>query len=80
MPAAREAAQVIRLLMELLPQPSRSNLTEDEQDILTDYATGARYPGWGEIPVAEARKAVAMARRVRKGLRSTLPKDALRRQ
>ena len=80
MPAAREAAQVIRLLMELLPQPSRSNLTEDEQDILTDYATGARYPGWGEIPVAATRKAVAMARRVRKGLRSTLPKDALRRQ
>ena len=68
----------IHSLMDLIPQASRPNLTEDEQDILTDYATGARYPGWGEIPVAEARKAVAMARRVRKALRSTLPKDALR--
>ncbi len=68
----------IRLLVDLVPQAFSPSLDEDEQDMLTDYATGARYPGWGEIPLAEARKALAMARRVRKELRSTLPKDALR--
>ncbi len=68
----------IRLLVDLVPQAFSPSLDEDEQDMLTDYATGARYPGWGEIPLAEARKALAMARRVRKVLRSTLPKDALR--
>ena len=37
----------IRLLVDLVPQAFSPSLDEDEQDMLTDYATGARYPGWG---------------------------------
>lgn len=66
----------IRLLMDLVPPSNQPQLTDDEQDMLTDYATGARYPGWDDIPQAEARRAVAMARRVRKALRSILSKHA----
>lgn len=39
---------------------------------MTDYATGTRYPGWGEISLAEARRAVAATRRVRKEIRKQL--------
>jgi hypothetical protein len=39
---------------------------------LTDYATGARYPGWGEIPLAEAQTAVALAHRIRQEIRGRL--------
>ena len=66
-------------LMAQLPARARLRLSEDEQDILTDYATGARYPGWGPIPFAEARRAVAMARRARADARRILPKEALER-
>jgi HEPN domain-containing protein len=65
-------------LVELLPANARVNLSEDEQDILTDYATGARYPGWGEISLADSRKAVAIARRLRREVRKLLPSQALR--
>lgn len=63
----------------LIPKRLRPELSGDEQSILTDYATGARYPGWGDISLAEAHKAVAVARRVRKEVRRFLPKEALRR-
>jgi len=65
-------------LVELLPASARVNLSEDEQDILTDYATGARYPGWGEISLADSRKAVAIARRLRREVRRLLPSQAVR--
>ena len=70
----------IRELMQLLPGRIRLGLSQDEQDTLTDYATGARYPGWGEIPLSEARRSVALARRVRSEIRKLLPKEALRRR
>lgn len=70
----------IRELMEMFPARIQVGLSQDEQDVLTDYATGARYPGWGDIPLAEARRAVAVARRVRKEVRKLLSRAALRRR
>ena len=63
----------------LLPAKSRPRLTAEEQGRLTQYATGARYPGWGEIPLAEAHRALAIARRVRREVRGVLPQGVLRR-
>jgi HEPN domain-containing protein len=70
----------VRLLLSLLPPRSRPAVTPGEQRMLTAYATATRYPGWEEIPASQAREAVRLARRVRKDLRATLPKAALRRQ
>ena len=67
----------IKELINLLPARIRPNLSKDDQDKLTDYATGARYPGWGEIPLTEARQAVQLARRVRKEIRRFLPNELL---
>ena len=67
-------------LVSLLPATARAGLIADEQAKLTEYATGARYPGWGEIPLAEAKRAVAMARRVRREIRRMLPRAMLRRK
>ena len=67
-------------LVALVPARHRPNLTHEEQGRLTEYATGARYPGWGEVPMAEARRAVAVARRVREEIRSALPDAVLRRR
>jgi HEPN domain-containing protein len=66
-------------LIMMAPERCRPSLTSDEQSALTDYATGARYPGWEEISLADARRAVTIARRVRKEIRRLLPKEALRR-
>ena len=38
------------------------------------------YPGWSDVSLSEARQAVALARQVRKHVRSLLPKEALRRR
>jgi HEPN domain-containing protein len=56
-------------LVVMVPERSRPTLTSEEQSQLTDYAAGARYPGWGEISLADARRALSIARRVRKGKR-----------
>ncbi len=66
----------IAVLMARLPARMRPRLSDDEQDVLTDYGTGARYPGWGPISLAEARRALALARRVRMEARRALPKTA----
>ena len=55
-------------------------LTPTGAVILTEYATAARYPGYGEIELTDARKAVALARRARREIRADLPREALRRQ
>lgn len=48
-------------------------------ELLTDYAVISRYPGDDEEPsLAAARKAVRIARRVRKHVRALLPKEARR--
>jgi len=70
----------IEKLTFLLPATLRPRLTPEEQRRLTGYAAAARYPGWGEIPLAEARRAVAIARRVRREIRRVLPREILRRR
>jgi HEPN domain-containing protein len=71
----------IHVLRALLPPKLRPKLDRKVQDRLTRYATVLRYPGSGpDVPLSEARKAVAIARRVRKEVRKHLPRVALRRQ
>jgi len=54
---------------------------EEEQRRLTTYATVTRYPGdYEPISLAEARRAIALARRVRREVRRLLPSSALRRR
>ena len=65
----------IRFLLELMPSELRPELERAWQDQLTDYAA-ARYPGWGPIPLSEAHRAVAVARRVRREVRRLLPRKA----
>ncbi len=68
----------IERLVALLPARADVHLTTEEQGRLTDYATTMRYPGAGEILLTEARRAVALARRVRKQVRNLLPKEIVR--
>jgi len=67
-------------LTALLPVTYRPRLTIEEQRRFIGYATAARYPGSGEIPLAEARRAVALARRLRREIRRVLPREILRRK
>ena len=69
----------LETLLSLIPAEARPDLSNEEQARLTEYATGARYPGWEEISLAAARRAVAVARRVRTAIRRGLPKEVLRR-
>ena len=65
-------------LIALLPARLRPSLDSEEQDMLTDYATVTRYPGnYEPISVTEARKAVKIARRVRREVRKLLAKKPL---
>lgn len=69
----------VSVLAALLPGGMPELLTVEEQELLTDYAVISRYPGDDEEPsLTAARKAVSIARRVRKYIRASLPKDALR--
>lgn len=66
-------------LLDLLPANLRPDLSTEEQELLTDYAVSARYPGdWEPISLAEARRAVQVARRIRKQIRGLLPPASLR--
>jgi HEPN domain-containing protein len=68
-------------LRALLPPKLRPKLESKVQQRLTEYAVVLRYPGTGpEVTLTEARKAVAVARRVRKEVRRHLPAAALRRE
>jgi HEPN domain-containing protein len=76
-PKTHDVSRVIALL----PSRLSVDLTPEEQGRLTSYATVTRYPGdYEPISIAEARKAVRIARRVRKEIRAYLPKEALRRK
>jgi len=69
----------IKELIVLLPSNSRPKLTPEEQRRLADYATVTRYPGdYEPISLAETRRAVRIARRVRNEMRKLLPKEMLR--
>src|SRR5438093_1024220 len=71
----------IHVLRALLPAPFRPKLDATTQELLTDYATVKRYPdAKPDIPLREARHAVAVARRVRREVRRHLPRAALRRK
>lgn len=71
----------IETLLLLVPETDRPELSDDEQDRLTEYATVSRYPGTYEaITLTEARRAVRTARHVRKAVRALLPREALRRR
>jgi HEPN domain-containing protein len=71
----------IHALRALLPPKLRPKLDRKLQDRLTRYAVVLRYPTGGlEVTRTEARKAVAIARRVRKEARRHLPPAALRRE
>ncbi len=68
----------ITKIMALLPEGSRPDLAAEDQDRLTDYATVTRYPGgYPAITLAEAQRAVEIARRVRDEVRGLLPDGAL---
>jgi HEPN domain-containing protein len=71
----------IQVLMKLVPPRCRPQLTVAQQKQVTTYAAVTRYPEAGlDIVLAEARRAVAVARRVRRAVRRVLPKAALRRK
>ncbi len=71
----------IHELRALLPPKLRPKLDRKVQKRLTDYTAVLRYPDSGpDIPLTEARQAVAIARRVRKEVRRRLPRAALRRE
>lgn len=70
----------VEALMALIPTRLRPEIRSEEQARLTYFATRARYPGWGQISLAAARRAVAMARKVRKEIRRELPRKAVRRK
>jgi HEPN domain-containing protein len=68
----------LRALMALVPRRYCPALDDAMQGRLTDYASGPRYPESGpDISLTAARKAVTVARRVRREVRRKLPKAAL---
>jgi HEPN domain-containing protein len=67
----------IYALRTLLPPRLRPKLTKKDQDLLTQYATVRRSPMGPDIPMPEARRAVALARRVRREVRRHVPRAAL---
>ena len=71
----------LNAIFRLMPESTRPEMDELVRRRFTDYATVLRYPGGGApIPMAEARDAVRIARRVRKEIRQLLPKQARRRR
>jgi len=61
----------------LLPEESRPDLSEIEQETLTDYAVINRYPGSPVVGATEAAEAVRLAGKIREFVRSKLPSQAL---
>lgn len=67
----------IRTLTGLLPPRTRPQIDPALQDRLTEYATVTCYPGdYEPISLSEARKAAALARRVRAHVRRALQKES----
>ena len=67
-------------LVRLLPHGVLADWSTREQRELTSYAAMIRYPGdYEPITIGEARKAVRIARRVRREIRKHLPPLVLRR-
>jgi HEPN domain-containing protein len=71
----------LRVLMRLIPATLCPRLDRGDRARLTKYAAVTRYPGAGQdISLSQARKEVAIARRVRREVRRLLPRPALRRR
>ncbi len=71
----------IEELISLIPDRYRPEILIQDQRRLTAYATVARYPGgYPPIKLSEARRAVRLARRIRKEIRGHLPKEALQQE
>ena len=69
-----EKTHKISMLLALLPRNYRPELSKLEQETLSDFAVMARYPGdYEPISLADAKKAVAVARRVRGFIRKYIP-------
>lgn len=65
----------------LLPESWRPDIPIAVLERFTDYATVTRYPGdYAEITLAEAKAAIAVARKIRKAARTRVPVAALRRK
>jgi HEPN domain-containing protein len=71
---------VIQALVGLLPPGTAVELSLEEQRRLTAYAVAVRHPESPIPSLVEARKALALARRVRRDGRRLLPRAALRRR
>lgn len=70
----------IEVLMRLIPPRHRPTMTPAEQKLFTSYAVVVRYPQAGlAIPLRESRRAVTIARRLRREVRRSLPRSAVRR-
>ena len=71
----------LSVLARTLPESWQPDLTREQVRRLTDYATITRYPGdYEPVTMAEARAAVAIARKVRKHFRTLLPTTKRRRR
>lgn len=69
----------IEELVARTPRTIRSVFSVEEQRRLSAYATTTRYPGdYEPIPIAEARAALALAKRLRREVRKLLPKSVVR--
>lgn len=66
----------VEKLIGLLPLDVAISLPVAEQRILSVYGTVTRYPGdYEPVSMKDARKAVSTARRIKRELRSALPKS-----
>ncbi len=67
----------IEVLLALLPSELRPPISVAQQELCTQYAIAARYPGYRAISREEAEEAVALADAVRTRIRAALPAGAL---
>jgi HEPN domain-containing protein len=66
----------VRQLVRFLPGEAPTDLSEAEQDLLTDYAVIVRYPGDEvRISLRDAEEALGIARRMRRQFRKMLAED-----
>jgi HEPN domain-containing protein len=76
-PKIHDVGELLALAAPGIPVP----LSVEEQRRLTSYGTLTRYPGdYEPVSLDEAKRAVAMARRVRRSVRQGLPPEVLRRR
>jgi HEPN domain-containing protein len=70
----------IEVLVKLIPPQHRPTMTPTEQKLFTSFSVVVRYPQAGlAIPLRESRSAVALARRIRREVRRSLPRSAVKR-